>query len=121
MNISTHAQSADTFGVITPEQQQITELHKTIRALCDARPQVIAFALAMEAKLKARDERGVRGWSTAPNTHLLQRLRVEAYELQEQCDLLELESPSAHPAKVLEEAADVANFAMMIADNAGAL
>ncbi len=103
------------------QAQHIAELQKTIRALCAARPQVIAFALAMEAKLKARDERGRRGWIGMPYTHLLQRLRHETYELQNQVDVLELEAQIASPAAVLDEAVDVANFAMMIADNAGAL
>jgi hypothetical protein len=100
---------------------RIAELEKTVRALCDARPEVIAFALAMERKLEARDARGYRGWIGMPYTYLLQQMRHKVFELQNQVDMLELESQLATPQSVLDEAADVANLAMMVADNAGAL
>jgi hypothetical protein len=104
-----------------PFSQRIAELERTIRALCAARPQIIAFALAMEERLKAHDERGRRGWHGMPSSYLLQLLRQETYALQEQCDVLELEAQIADPAAVLDRAANLANFAMFLADNAGAL
>lgn len=69
------------------------------------RPVVAAFAEAMELKLRENDHKG--HWRYCSGTYLFNRLRGEVNEL------------SRAPAdQRLAEAADVANFAMMIADNA---
>jgi len=76
------------------------------------RPEVKAFADAMEAKLKANDHKG--GWNNCGTSmqYLFDRLLEETEELE----------VAVHDKNsVLEEAADVANFAMMIADVAGEL
>lgn len=82
------------------------------------RPEVAAFAAAMEAQLRKHDgARGVRGWANAYHGWLMDRLREEVDELDGV--LLRVFKPG--PPEVLPEAADVANFAMMIADVCGDL
>ena len=71
------------------------------------RPEVLAFADAMEAKLKENDRK--RHWYRLGMQTLSMRLTQEREELRRAVK-------SGDPAEVLREAADVANFAMMIAD-----
>lgn len=75
-----------------------------------ARPEVRAFADAMEEQLSANDHKG--GWQRDTALSLLRRLREETTELARAI---------GGEGDVLKEAADVANFAMMIADVSGAL
>lgn len=70
---------------------------------------VLAFAGYMQAKL--RDNSHKAHWSTVSQQWLLNRCMDEIRELQEA-----LKSGRAYD--IVSEAADVANFAMMIADNA---
>ncbi len=79
------------------------------------RPEVRAFADAMERRLRANDWKG--GWQNENVWHLLGRLRGETYELE---GTLPTVSRPTGPG-VLDEAADVANFALMIADVCGGL
>lgn len=81
------------------------------------RPEVIAFAMAMEAKLQKNDHKG--GWDGMTPRKLLQRLKQETRELDRLLPARR-KSPGTR-ADVLGEAADVANFAMMVADVCGAL
>lgn len=81
-----------------------------------ARPEVRAFALAMEAKLRENDHRP--GWKGDDPARLLERLREEADEVGE---LLAFNAYRLAPRDMLDECADVANFAMMIADVCGGL
>lgn len=67
------------------------------------------FAEAMEIQLCANDHK--TGWSRMSLKTLLHRLRQETAELER---AIEMNAP-AHV--IIAEAADVANFAMMIADN----
>jgi NTP pyrophosphatase (non-canonical NTP hydrolase) len=78
------------------------------------RPSVIAFAQAMERKLRANDHKG--GWHHDSAHALSARLREEHEELHRV-----IEERTASASDVLDEAADVANFAMMIADVCGGL
>lgn len=87
------------------------------------RPEVIAFAKAMQLKLDKnakkkgwpeQDENGDRGWKSCPPMFLEAKLREEVNELLEA--LL-----SGDVDAIRYEAADVGNIAMMLADNAGAL
>jgi len=73
------------------------------------RGEVRWFAAEMERKLRLNDRRG--GWAESHQDWLLDRLRAEARELDGA-----LQSGGTY--KIIDEAADVANFAMMIADNA---
>jgi len=71
------------------------------------RPEVVAFADAMEAKLKANDHK--RHWRFLDMRTLSRRLTEEREELRRAVEI-------GDPAEVLREAADVANFCMMTAD-----
>lgn len=91
------------------------------------RPEVLAFACLMAAKLRENDHKG--GWQYTPTNYLAARLGEEAAELN--ALLIEARTDIASPPssalnreeriKVGREAADVANFAMMIADVCGSL
>ena len=97
------------------EQPAVPEIH----------PAVMAFARAMQYKLDAnkhkdgkgweRDANGARnGWSGASIKFLLYKLEEETDELTE---VVEEHGGDA----IWQEAADVGNIAMMLADNTGAL
>ena len=73
------------------------------------RPAVQWFAEQMEQQLRANDRKG--GWSRETWRWLLDRLLDEAHELEAAC-------LSGEGASIIREAGDLANFAMMIADNA---
>lgn len=70
------------------------------------RPAVHWFANEMERQLQENDHKS--GWDTLSLKWLLNRLRQETQEL---------ERAIAKGTGITDEAADVANFAMMIADN----
>jgi len=69
------------------------------------RPEVLDFASVMESKLRANDHKA--HWRECSLDYLLTRLEQEALELREAINCGD---------GVIGEAADVANFAMMIAD-----
>jgi NTP pyrophosphatase (non-canonical NTP hydrolase) len=91
----------------------------------------------MERKLRENDNKG--GWAACGTGWLLGRLIEETYELADlaKVDALTLGmlgivadrvrrfqpamKPHAAPEKIRDEAADVANFAMMLADVCGGL
>lgn len=76
-------------------------------------PVVLAFARRMEAKLAKNRHKGDRGgWLKDTPSALLRRLKVETNELEKA-----IQSNSC--GDIANEAADVANFAMMIADVCG--
>lgn len=75
----------------------------------ELRPEVARFAQLMERRLRANDHKG--GWRGDTPHALLRRLREETDELY----------LAITAEDVGNEAADVANFAMMIADVCGAL
>lgn len=77
--------------------------------LASCRPCVQRFAIEMERQLAANDHKP--GWESDTQESLLKRLDEETIELAE-----ELYSPEREGSKVIKEAADVANFAMMIAE-----
>jgi NTP pyrophosphatase (non-canonical NTP hydrolase) len=72
------------------------------------RPVLARFAEEMESKLKANDHKG--GWRNDSPWALLERLREEEEELATAI------ARCASPEEIRAEAANVANFAMMIAD-----
>ena len=76
------------------------------------RATVDRFADYMERELQRHDDRGTEGWRNCDPMWLLQRLREEVDEL---------EQAIRQKKHVVCEAADVGNFAMMIADNAADL
>lgn len=81
-----------------------------VKDVSECRPEVKAFACLMEQKLRMNDHRP--GWKDTAVCWLWDRLNGEADEL------LDVVSGGGN---VGSEAADVANFAMMIADVCGAL
>lgn len=78
----------------------------------DLRPQVLAFALAMEERLRANDHKG--GWLHMPNGTICSRIKQEHTEF-----LVALATKD--PVQILHEAADVGNFYMMACQNNHAL
>jgi NTP pyrophosphatase (non-canonical NTP hydrolase) len=82
------------------------------------RPEVVAFADAMEERLRANDHK--RGWDSCTMGYLRQRLKGEMGELFDEIDKQQ-KATCRDTGAVNREAADVANFAMMIADRWGGL
>lgn len=80
---------------------------RSTAGLGDCRQEVVAFALAMEAKLRENDHK--RHWRFLDRRTLSRRLTEEREELRRAFT-------RGDPDEVLREAADVANFAMMLAD-----
>ena len=87
------------------------------------RPEVQLFSEAMEERLRANDHKG--GWDECGTPWLLKRLRDEVNELAGVVNAEPIPYRGGALAvwrgNALHEAADVANFAMMIADVSGAL
>lgn len=91
------------------------------------RPAVMRFAAAMELKLRQNDKKG--GWDRCSYRYLLCRLKEEVQELDQCFSKPDSRSDSigmdfgTQPIgripieEIIGECADVANFAMMIADN----
>ena len=109
----------------TPEQTYERKARKSDITLAECRPQVLSFAILMEEVLRENDHKG--GWEDCDLEDLSQRIWGEAFELsaavrpfyQAICmgdavsDLMQIE--------IGNEAADVANYAMMVADLVHAL
>jgi len=73
---------------------------------------VLAFALAMEERLKANDDRG--DWKDEGVERLTLRMRQQLIRFEQTIDY-------QHQKNILNDAADVANFSMFIADVCGEL
>ena len=86
------------------------------------RPEVVAFADEIESVLRRKDaQRGTCGWRGMALADLWVRIAEEAAELRSAIvgnDPGSFSRVAQH--RIRREAADVANFAMMIHDNAGA-
>lgn len=67
------------------------------------------FGKIMVAKLKENEHKA--GWSQMTPDYLMQRMAGEVYELTR-----ELMRRPRNPEQIAREAADVANFAMMVAE-----
>ena len=78
----------------------------------ELRPDAQWFAEQMELKLRENDHKG--GWEGVTPLWLMARLREELDELEG----LRLYRPDFDRQRTIREAADIANFAMMIAANA---
>jgi hypothetical protein len=88
--------------------------------MIDLRPEVQAFAEAMELKLRQNDHKG--GWKDSNFHYLDGKIHIELLEMERAfwCLLGDKENKEKLVALCLE-CADIANFAMMIADSHGAL
>lgn len=87
-----------------------------ISELTGIRMEVLRFASLMEIVLKDNDHKG--GWGNCDIYYLSERIHDEIIELNDALDEL-LKKERSHPRimNVRKEAVDVANLAMMIADN----
>lgn len=107
--------------IVSEGKRQCEELQKELGAEIDekfwieksVRPPVQWFAGQMEAKLRANDHKG--GWSDCNFRWLYQRLLEEVHEVWIEYNQLDQQPKWEN---VIKECADVANFAMMIADKA---
>ena len=94
-----------------------------VRGWGDLRPEVKAMAILMEHELRKNDHKG--GWKGDDIRGLMDHLRDEVAELAHVADPRIAPYVPKEARGVLEgpgsEAADVANMALMVADNAGAL
>jgi NTP pyrophosphatase (non-canonical NTP hydrolase) len=79
-----------------------------ISEITGIRIEVLIFATEMERKLRANDGKG--GWNECSANWLMDRLNEERKELINACS-------SGNRRRIINECADVANFAMMISDN----
>lgn len=93
-------------------QVPVAQVPITIDLNCEKtkliRPEVLDFAIEMEKKMAANDHKS--GWRHYTRSYLAGKLVEEVSEL-----LLAIEGGQSHEA-IIQEAADVGNFAMMIAD-----
>lgn len=86
----------------------------------ELRPEVQAFAEAMELKLRQNDHKG--GWKDMSPAKLFIRAAEELKEADEVVSLYLFDGRKTTPAAVvLDELVDVANFLMMTADVCGAI
>lgn len=91
---------------------QVADHHAAAYHWNRLRPAVQSFVRWMEETLRENDHKP--GWHADRNMELMKRLDQEAVELRS-----ELQAEQQNARKIVKEAADVANFAMMIADNVG--
>jgi hypothetical protein len=89
---------------------------KDIHGSITPRDDVRWFAVEMETKLRANDHKG--HWRNCDFPYLDRRLDEEIKELKSALSRLDHPVTPEQRQRVIAEAADVANFAMMIADNA---
>ena len=109
----------------TLDQRDILDAADEIERLSreGIRQEVLVFARLMEKELRANDHK--RGWKNDSAVILAQRVREEADELWEAAKAYCWNYPNSPRACdreiIAEEAADVANMAMMVADVSGCL
>ncbi|MEA4884290.1 MAG: hypothetical protein VB144_11685 [Clostridia bacterium] len=84
----------------------------------EPRPTVAWFAQLMECKLRARDYRG--GWENCTLQYLVGGMTEEVLELIGAMDAILTDDGLTNLYAVIEEAVDVANYCMMLADVAQA-
>jgi hypothetical protein len=100
------------FGASTLER--IRGLEEKAARLDYLRPEVLWFAQEMERQLRTHDaNKGVAGWKTMLFDELLNLLQLEVLELRR-----EYRTYEGSLEGMIHESADVANIAMMVADNA---
>lgn len=114
-----HGELADQLmlnGLSPDENDELHDIRNALDGIDDGlRPQVAAFARLMERELRANDHKG--GWQDEHTEDLFKRLKEEVKELK---DVISIGNIWKNDV-IASEAADVANFAMMIVDSAGLL
>jgi len=103
---------ADEYVIINRLKRIAKNAYETATPKC--RPVVIWFAEWMEVKLEENDHKG--GWDDMGFPELIERMKDEIQELESVIDK-NIDDPVIRARAVLRECADIANFAMMIADN----
>lgn len=98
--------------------REIERLHAVPDRTAYLRPEVLAFARLMEQQLRANDHKP--GWKSDTPWALMTRLWEETHELAGVVGASSLKMPRSQE-QIGAEAADVANFALMIADVCGCL
>lgn len=94
----------------------MTDRDRAVPTLAECRPEVLSFARLMEAKLQQNEGKG--GWTDCNPWYLFGLMNREVEELR---STIPTALRPVDPNALSLEAADVANFAMMIADVTGAL
>ena len=95
-------------------KNRIKELEKQLNSKLNdctkikLRPEILWFAEQMEKKLQSNDYKG--GWNDCSIKYLLYSLKEEIKELSDELN------QKSNSSNIIKEAADIANFAMMIAD-----
>ncbi len=97
-----------------PVAQALAAMRARVAAAQELRPEVRAFAELMERVLRANDRKG--GWKHMKPPALLRRLDEEVAELHGAVNIPRQPLTPIEHTWVAREAADVANFAMFIAD-----
>jgi len=90
---------------------EIKRLWRKIMGHTECRRSVQWFAVEMEKKLQENDHKG--GWADEDDSYLIGRLQDEVVELK---NSLRMFPTKDQAERTVKEAADVANFAMMIAE-----
>ena len=93
-----------------PDPDNLIDRNSNQPFIYSLRPEVAWFAWQMELQLRANDHKG--GWQGDALLSLWDRLYEEADELRSELYALPLV-----PLRIVKEAVDVANFAMMVADS----
>jgi hypothetical protein len=106
-DLSEGKREIEAYEALHPEKKAEKDVIDSIRNWTDLRPAVRKFAIAMEERLKANDYKG--GWDNCSAQYLMNGLLEELAELS--AAILEGDFSGIN-----EEAVDVANYAMMLAD-----
>lgn len=95
----------------------VTPMSETAEQAIVPRDAVLGFAVTMERQLRKHDsQRGPDGWVGEDPLFLLSRLKEELFELDRVMNDWDGSEPLERMERARLEAADVANFAMMIAE-----
>lgn len=97
-------------------EEDLDETQKQVMAALQSylylRPEVRRFAAAMEQKLRANDAKG--GWKDCTPFEMIQRAQEELRELE--CEVRRIPPGVTTTEECRKEAADVANFLMMVVE-----
>lgn len=106
-------------GMVREDARELVRhaLYQTGRDAPTIRDPIMAFACQMERQMAAHDDERGDDWVGLPVPILVVRLSEELAELRQ---ALEMRDRRASYRLVIEEAADVANFCMMIAHTTAA-
>lgn len=93
--------------VLSRAVSDLSLIDKVLSDVIQFRPEVLAFATAMEQTLRKHDHKG--GWKELPIEALLRHLEIELEEFKIAADYYD-------PKSAMKELVDVANYALMLWD-----